>query len=314
MWDEVWVDCERGEKQWWVECEALRQQLLADGGEATEAEAADRERADEVMQRAFEVWHALMALGEREVGNDSGVTVADVRRQLQRKQQQPTATDSTAQQPLQRKLQQLIAPWLSSHMVAAFERELYTMLHSKSCRDKLDCIGRMRSIVFATLANGSMIALRRQQQGDTSQSDVEAGSVDDYMSLLSFLFVWLNPLGLLPHLSFLRLLHVPAAQHKALVDALTAVKYVYFMQQSFVSAKAGAAAAVQFTLSADGLKQRVLSRGGRPGSSVDGMTRERDNSSGGGVDGGAMARSVSQPSGLIIGGRHFARSLSSLDE
>ena len=318
VWDEVWVDCERGEKQWWVECEALRQQLLNDGDETSEEESVDRARMDddEVMRRAFEVWYALMALGEREVGGDSGVTVAHVRRQLQRRQ--PTTADRTdqQQQPLQRKLQQLIAPWLSSHTVSAFERELYGMLHSKSCRDKLDCIGRMRSIVFATLSNGSMIALRRRQQGDTSQSDVEAGSVDDYMSLLSFLLVWLNPLGVLPHLSFLRLLHVPAAQHKAMVDVLTAVKYVYFMQQSFVSAKAGASGAVEFALNREGLKQRAQSRDGRPNSSVDGMARERGASGSGGLDGVVLNRSLSQSSGLtaIIGGRHSARSLSSLDE
>ena len=321
VWDEVWVECERGEKQWWVECEALRLQLLADGDEAAEQEAVDEDRldADQVTRRAFEVWYALMALGEREVGGDSGVSVADVRRQLRHKQQ-PATADST---PLQRKLQQLIAPWLSSHTVAAFERELYAMLHTKSCRDKLDCIGRMRSIVFASLANGSMIALRRQQQGDSSQSDVEAGSVDDYMSLLSFLLVWLNPLGLLPHMSFLRLLHVPAAQHKGMVDVLTAVKYIYFMQQTFVSAKAGASGAVEYALNADKLKERARSRDGRPGSSLDGAGSGRASSSsssgsssgGVGVDGVSMARSVSQPSGMTaLGGRHIARSLSSLDE
>ena len=319
VWDEVWVDCERGEKQWWVECEALRQQLLADVDEAIndEATGSDRLDDDEMMRSAFEVWYALMALGEREVGGDSGVTVADVRRLLQDKQQQPSTAGSATEQPLQRKLQQLSAPWLSSHTVVAFERELYGMLHSKSCRDKLDCIGRMRSIVFASLANGSMIALRRQQRGDSSESDVEAGSVDDYMSLLSFLLVWLNPLSVLPHLSFLRLLHVPAAQHKAMVDVLTAVKYVYFMQQSLASAKAGAAGAVEFALNADRLRQRVASRGGRPASSVDGMSgRDSSVSSGVEVDGVPMARSSSQPSGLTSsgGGRPFARSLSSLDE
>ena len=307
VWDEVWVDCERGEKQWWVECEALRRQLLPDEDEAATDEAEDGGRvdADETMRRAFGVWYALMALGEREVGGESGVTVADVRRQLRRTQREQSTTE--AETPLQRKLQQLVTPWLSSHTLAAFERELYCMLRSKSCRDKLDCIGRMRFVVFATLANGSMIALRRQQQGATAPSDVEAGSVDDYMALLSFLLVWLNPLGLLPHLSFLRLLHTPAAQHKAAVDVLTACKYVYFMQQSVVSAQAGAAAAAEFAAKANELRQRVRGGGVRPGSSAGGA---------GGADSVAMGRSASQPSGLTVhvGARQFARSLSSLDE
>ena len=235
---EVWVQCERAVRVWWLQCEAVKAAIDTD----------------------FGVWYALMALGEREVGSD-GLSVDDVKRMMREKAASTakTAAGGGGGRGLsaEERVRRMRVPYLSTATVRAVEKELRRLGASTSGKEKVESIARIRAMVFACISNASMIRLRRRRQreqqrrlqpthanglsgGEEEEDDgdesVEAGSVDDYMCLLSFLLLSINPYGLLCQLSFVRLLHAPAASSKPFVDVLTAVKYIFGMQSTLAAA------------------------------------------------------------------------------
>ena len=322
---EVWVGCERADKVWWVECEAMR---TAIGGDV-------------------EVWYALMGLSEGEVGGDGGVDLEDVRRMVEDARAGRSRPNGEGvrngrggggkRDTVEQRVRRMRCPYLGQHTIAAVDRELRHLQTTMSGREKLECIGRVRGILFACMSNAAMISLRRRKEamerrtkdeeggqeggedgevgtrngvvreqreedgGEWLDGDVEVGSVDDYMCLLSFLLLHLNPYGLLSHLSFLRLLHTPSASYKPFVDAVTAVKALFAMQNTL---------APWLTY-----PDAVLARARMGGRGVRGGEGEGGGGSGGGGvgrGGVTMVRSVSQPNDVVAGGKAQLRSHSSL--
>ena len=297
---EVWVGCERADKVWWVECEAMRTLI---GGDVR-------------------VWYALMGLGEGEVGGEAGVDVDDVRRMIADARtagaKKPNGTAQGTEggeggegsaRPSRSVCGACTAPTSAPPPSQRSTASCATSCPMVSGREKLECIGRIRAVLFACMSNAAMITLRRRREvveqrrsrveeeeeeereevdglreGEevgVEEGDVEVGSVDDYMCLLSFLLLHLNPFGLLSHLSFLRLLHSPAASYKPFVDVLTAVKALFAMQATLAprltypeAVLARAKLGVRGTRSGEGMGRWGRGRGWGCGSSRRGIGAE----------------------------------------
>ena len=303
-YSEVWVGCERADKVWWVECEAMREAVSGD----------------------FHLWYAIMGMADSDLA-DGVIDLHDVRRMVddhRRGRPVPPLKDGQSdisgsrREAIERRLRRTHVPYLGSHTVGAVDRELRRMMATTSGREKLDCIARIRSVVFACMSNASMMQLRRKRQADESRrrdvdgaaedeedggggdgargsemeeawveaGEVEVGSVDDYMCMLTFLLVQLNPFGLLSHLVFLRVLHAPAATHKPFVDLLTATKALFAMQATL-------AHVLRYT---DNVLNRA--RGGARGVRSDGEGGSANASKAGAA---LMVRSVSQPYAIASG-------------